>query len=115
MFEKVLPSMEERVAAVLAKLPDTVAARLRQSKTCMDFLLNDIPLTADRYFKLYHPLKRTEDELEPEERELLAAIRVYETQAEPPFDQDWVGIDQDWVVYELFPESPEERSKWFTK
>jgi hypothetical protein len=105
MFEKVLPSIEERVAAVLAKLPDTVAARLRQSKACMGFLLDEIPLTADRYFKVYHPLKRTEDELEPEERELLAAIRVYETQAEP-------RIDQDWVVSEIYTD---ERRKWFAK
>jgi hypothetical protein len=72
-----LPKLERDIEAMLAHQPWFVAFQLGQSPTCLNFLRNGIPLTVEAYVQLVHPGK-TEDELTPEERELLRAIDLYE-------------------------------------
>jgi hypothetical protein len=80
---------EHDVEALLAKVPPTVAARIRQSRFCMNFLQNRNPVTADTYM-LFLGAGKTEDQLEPEERELLAALRTYEAELLP---EPWPTVE----------------------
>jgi len=94
---------DDEVRALLQRLPEPVRSHFRYNSYCRWCLEEGTPLTAEAYLRYR---RKTEDQLDPEERELLAAIRIYEGLPKLERDLEALLARYSWFVATQLGQSP---------